>query len=127
VKRILVAEDDPASSRLLGIILKRLGLEVVVHGDGPAVIAACARERFDLILMDMNLPGLDGLAATRTIRAGEAGGVHVPIIAITGHAFPEDRRRCLDAGMDDYLAKPLAMDLLQERVRFWLGLPDAAW
>ena len=123
--KVLVAEDDIGSSKLVSIFLKRLGLEVVPHYDGQAVIGACNQENFDLILMDMNLPGINGLAITRSIRDMEhETGRHVPIIAMTGHAFPDDRARCLAAGMDDYLTKPLAMDLLQSRVRYWLGMDE---
>ena len=123
--KVLVAEDDIGSSKLVCIIVRRLGLDAVAHFDGQAVIGACNQENFDLILMDMNLPGINGLAVTRAIREMELEtGGHVPIIALTGHAFPDDRARCLEAGMDDYLTKPLVMDLLQARVRHWLKLPE---
>jgi CheY-like chemotaxis protein len=121
--RVLIAEDDNGSARLVSVILKRMGLDTVTSADGQAALEASTHTSFDLILMDMNLPVIDGLTLARAIREGEKGSDrHVPIIALTGHAFPEDRVRCLAAGMDDYLTKPLTIDLLQERVRSWLGM-----
>jgi CheY-like chemotaxis protein len=121
--RVLVAEDDPASARLMGIILKRLGLEVVQIADGKAVLEAMAGSEYDLLILDMNLPLVDGLGVAREIRGREAaGGRRIPIIAVTGNAFPEDRERCLAAGMDDHLTKPLSVDLLATRVKGWLRL-----
>ncbi len=119
----MVAEDDPGSAKLVGIILKRLGLSVETCTDGTSVLQAFDSEYFDLILLDMNLPVVDGLELARRIRSLESGSErHVPIIALTGHAFPEDRVRCLEAGMDDFLGKPLMIDALQERICHWLGI-----
>ena len=121
--RVLIAEDDNGSARLVSVILKRMGLDTVTSVDGQTALDVSTQTRFDLILMDMNLPIIDGLTLARTIREREKGSDrHVPIIALTGHAFPEDRARCLAAGMDDYLTKPLTIESLQERVRSWLGL-----
>lgn len=124
--KVLIAEDDIGSSKLVTIIVKRLGLEALALYDGQSVVDACSQERYDLILMDMNLPLIDGLELTRIIRGLElSSGGHVPIIALTGHAFPDDRRRCLEAGMDDYLTKPLVIEVLQSRIKHWLRLPDS--
>lgn len=121
--RVLVAEDDMASARLVGVILKRLGLEITTCSNGEAALEALGQAAFDLVILDMNLPVIDGLALARTIREGERdSGRHLPLIAVTGHAFPEDRVRCLAAGIDDYLTKPLSIDELQARVRGRLGL-----
>ncbi len=107
-RRILVAEDHPVNQHHLRRLLERLGHAVTVVGNGRAALAAVARERFDVVLMDLQMPELDGLAATAAIRAGEgATGHHLPIVAVTAHALVEDRQRCLAAGMDEYLTKPL--------------------
>jgi two-component system sensor histidine kinase/response regulator len=121
--RVLVAEDDSASARLIGIILKRLGLEVTVCANGRDVLETLGGSDFDLLILDMNLPLVDGLAVAREIRIRESDSRRMPIIAVTGNAFPEDRERCLAAGMDDHLTKPLSVDILVDRVRTWIGLP----
>jgi two-component system, sensor histidine kinase and response regulator len=112
--RILLAEDSLFNQKLAIAILSKQGHEVVVAQNGEAAVAAVAAERFDLVLMDVQMPELDGLEATRLIRASEqGGGRRVPIIAMTAHALKGDREQCLAAGMDAYVAKPLhARDLL---------------
>jgi HPt (histidine-containing phosphotransfer) domain-containing protein len=79
---------------------------------------------FDAVLMDCQMPGLDGFSATRAIRAREAPGRHTPIIAITASAMNGDRERCLEAGMDEYIAKPFAVDELRRKVQHWIGTPS---
>ena len=121
--KVMLAEDDPGSAKLVIIILKRLGLVVDHCTDGAMVLESMSREAYDLVLMDMNLPVVDGLEVARRIRLQERDtGRHVPIVALTGYAFPEDRMKCLSAGMDDFLAKPLMIDQFQDKVRAWLGL-----
>ena len=121
--RILLAEDNPVNQKVAARTLERLGHAVTVVGDGSEAVAAFRREAFDAILMDVQMPEVDGFAATATIRALEADrgdGSHVCIIAMTAHAMAGDRERCLTAGMDDYIAKPLRkQDLLDafERMR----------
>jgi two-component system sensor histidine kinase/response regulator len=106
--RILLAEDN-AVNRLVAVrMLEMRGHTVVTAVDGREAVAAVQREPFDVILMDVQMPELDGLAATALIREAEAvTGRHVPIVALTAHTMREDRERCLNAGMDDYLTKPL--------------------
>ena len=111
--RILLAEDNRVNQRVALRILEKQGHTVVVVGDGQAALTALAQAPFDLVLMDIQMPVLDGLAATAAIRAQEqTQGTHVPIIAMTAHAMRGDRERCLAAGMDGYVTKPIkAADL----------------
>ena len=119
--RILLAEDNPVNQRLAARILEKAGHSVLVVGNGKVALAALARETFDLVLMDVQMPEMDGLETTRTIRKDEIDTHrHMPIIAMTAHAMIGDRERCLEAGMDGYLSKPIrALDLLNfiERIR----------
>ena len=117
--RVLLAEDNPVNQKLATTLLQRRSHEVVVATDGARAAELALGERFDAVLMDVQMPELDGLEATAAIRAGEAAGTRVPIIAMTAHALKEDRQRCLDAGMDDYLAKPLAQESLFECLARW--------
>ena len=106
--RILVAEDDMLASDLIKEILALQGLEMDLARTGQDAVEMWERGRYDLIIMDVQMPRMDGISATRIIREKEHGtGQHVPIIAMTAHAFEEDRERCFAAGMDDYLTKPL--------------------
>jgi CheY-like chemotaxis protein/HPt (histidine-containing phosphotransfer) domain-containing protein len=110
--RILLAEDNRVNQQVARRILEKHGHTVVVVSDGQAALAALAQAPCDLVLMDIQMPVLDGLTATATIRAQEQG-THLPIIAMTAHAMRGDRERCLAAGMDGYVTKPLkAADLV---------------
>jgi PAS domain S-box-containing protein len=113
--RILLVEDNVVNQRLTVWMLQKWGHSVVVAGSGQAALAALAREPFALVLMDVQMSDMDGLATTAAIRAQEQStGAHVPIIALTAHAMQEDREQCLAAGMDAYLSKPLqAQQLFQ--------------
>jgi PAS domain S-box-containing protein len=113
--RILVAEDDPANRELMQALLVRRGHRVTLVADGRAAVQACATAPFDLVLMDLQMPELDGLAATTAIRRREVrcGARHVPIIALTARALTGNVEHCLAAGMDGYLTKPLRADELQ--------------
>jgi len=109
--RILLAEDNRVNQQVALRILEKQGHTVVVVGDGQAALAALAQAPFDLVLMDIQMPVLDGMATTAAIRAQEQG-THMPIIAMTAHAMRGDHERCLTAGMDGYVTKPLkAADL----------------
>jgi CheY-like chemotaxis protein len=106
--RVLVVEDVPSQQKLLVTMLGKYGHTAFAADDGQSAIDIVQREPFDIILMDVQMPGMDGLAATRAIRAYEAEhGGHVPIVAITAHALGGDAERCLAAGADAYLRKPV--------------------
>jgi two-component system sensor histidine kinase/response regulator len=106
--RILLAEDNPVNQLLTTRLLEKRGHTVVVAGNGREALAACESESFDLILMDVQMPGMNGLEATAAIRTREKGGVkHLAIVALRAHAMKGDREKCLAAGMDGYLSKPI--------------------
>ena len=105
--RILVAEDVPVNQTLIATLLNKRGYQVTLARDGNEALTACTNQHFDLILMDVQMPELDGLAATARLRLREAGsGRHTPIIALTAGAYEGDREKCRQAGMDDFIAKP---------------------
>jgi PAS domain S-box-containing protein len=106
--RILVAEDNPVNQDLALHLLQRRGHSVILAENGRQALSAVERHKFDLVLMDVQMPEMGGLEATQAIREKEKGtGVHLPIVAMTAHAMQGDRQKCLDAGMDGYLSKPL--------------------
>ncbi len=110
---ILLAEDNRVNQTVARAILEKRGHRVTVVGDGEAALEALETDAFDLVLMDVQMPVMDGLEATRALRAREEEGRRTPVIALTAHAMSGDRDRCLEAGMDDYLTKPLrAADLV---------------
>ncbi len=105
---ILVAEDNVVNQRMVRRLLEKKGCVVHLVEDGLDVLTALEQENYDLILMDMQMPVMDGIEATKKIRQREeATGGHIPVIALTANAMPEDRERCLEAGMDDFLSKPI--------------------
>jgi CheY-like chemotaxis protein len=106
--RILVAEDSPVNQKLALAMLRKMGHQVTLATTGTAAVETWKREAFDLVLMDIQMPEMDGLEATRNIRAIERpGGARTPIVAMTAHAMGGDRERCLEAGMDDHVTKPI--------------------
>jgi signal transduction histidine kinase/ActR/RegA family two-component response regulator len=106
--RVLLAEDNAVNQHLARTLLERRGYTVTVAANGREALAATEREAFDLVLMDVQMPEMDGFEATATLREKEKDtGEHLPIIAMTAHAMKGDRQRCLDAGMDGYVAKPI--------------------
>jgi PAS domain S-box-containing protein len=105
--RILLAEDNPVNQWVAVALLRREGHAVTVANNGVEALAALERQAFDLVLMDVQMPGMDGLEATRCIRDREGAGPHIPIVAITAYAVKGDRERCLAAGMNEYLIKPV--------------------
>ena len=105
--RILLVEDNPANQKLATYILQDRGHIVEIAGDGQEAVYLTQENRYDVILMDVQMPGMNGLEATAAIRRREDGGKRVPIIAMTAHAMRGDRDRCLAAGMDGYLSKPV--------------------
>jgi len=110
--RVLVAEDNPINQRMISVMLARIGCTVTVVNDGALAVAACAAQTFDLVLMDCQMPDVDGFTACRQIRALAGAAGRLPIVALTANALDGDRTACLAAGMDDYLSKPVtAADL----------------
>ena len=121
--RILLVEDNLVNQAVSRAMLDFFGCRTHVAGDGREALEAVAGERYDLILMDCQMPKMDGYEATRAIREREASGVgqrRVPIVALTAHAMEGDREACLSAGMDDYLSKPYRPDELQAVLARWL-------
>jgi signal transduction histidine kinase len=104
---VLLAEDNPVNQKLATTLLTRWGHRVTAAANGAEAIAALGRERFDAVLMDIHMPGMDGLEATRRIRAMADGTARIPIVAMTADALDGDALACLEAGMDDYVAKPV--------------------
>ncbi|MEK6304121.1 MAG: response regulator [Acidobacteriota bacterium] len=126
--RILLAEDNEINQRVAVGILEQEGHSVTVAANGKLALSALERERFDLVLMDVQMPVMTGLEAVAAIREQErATRAHIPVIAITAHAMDGDRQRCLDAGMDRYLAKPIrARELLKSIENLMSGLAETA-
>ena len=116
--RILLTEDNVVNQRLAARLLEKQGHTVQVASNGQEALDVLERERFDLALLDVQMPELDGFEATAQIRAREqAGGGHLPIVAMTAHAMSGDRERCLAAGMDGYLPKPIDPVRLAQEIR----------
>ncbi len=115
--RILVAEDMPANQKLVVRLLEKRGHAAVVAANGREVLAALKKNPFDLVLMDVQMPKMDGLEATSRIRKEEEkAGTHIPIVAMTAHAMKGDQERCLKAGMDAYISKPIQTQILFETI-----------
>jgi CheY-like chemotaxis protein/HPt (histidine-containing phosphotransfer) domain-containing protein len=127
-KKILLAEDNGINRQIVVSMLAKLGLTVDIARNGAEAVDAVQRSGYDLVLMDVQMPVLDGLEATRRIRALTGTGAVTPIIAMTAHAMNGDREKCLAAGMNDYVAKPIDPDGFIAAVRRWLqaDVPESA-
>ena len=113
--QVLLAEDNRINQKLAVALLEKQGHQVTVVSDGEAAVEIVASQDFDAVFMDVQMPKMDGLTATQLIRQrAKTGSKHLPIIAMTAHAMTGDRQRCLDAGMDDYIAKPMRVSKLNE-------------
>jgi signal transduction histidine kinase/CheY-like chemotaxis protein/HPt (histidine-containing phosphotransfer) domain-containing protein len=124
--RVLVVEDNPVNQRLAVRILRRLGYETDVVENGAAAVEACAKQAYDAILMDCQMPVMDGFEATTRIRQGDGPSRHTPIVAVTAGVQDEDRERCLAVGMDAYVAKPFGPDEIAAALRrFAPGAPGS--
>ena len=125
--RALVVEDNAVNQEMARAMLDMLGFEVITAANGQeGVNAAAANPELVLILMDCQMPVMDGLAAARAIRTAEGSGRRVPIVALTGNAMPGDREACVAAGMDDYLAKPFSLTALRTTIDRWAGPAPAS-
>jgi CheY-like chemotaxis protein len=118
--RVLVAEDNVVNQKVAAKMLERLGLRADVAADGAEAVQMYGMRTYNLILMDCHMPEMDGYAATAEIRRREGSGPHIPIVAMTAEAMEGCRENCLQAGMNDYIAKPVKLDELAEAMRRWL-------
>lgn len=120
--RVLVVEDNVINQRVAQKLLERVGVDVELAPNGLDALAMLDRTRYDLVLMDCEMPVLDGYTATRDLRRNErARGLgHTPVIALTASCLPEERLKCFESGMDDFLAKPASTELLMKKLREWL-------
>jgi two-component system, sensor histidine kinase len=125
-RRILVADDLDLNRKLIADMLALHGYLVEGAADGAAAVAALQTDPYDLVFMDVVMPRMDGLAATRAIRALPAPSCNVPIVALTADSFPDQLKACLAAGMDATLVKPMSMDALVSAARQWTGNPSEA-
>ena len=119
--RILLVEDNPVNQLVAKGMLSKLGCEVMVAAHGGEALRQLAQHRFDLVLMDCNMPVMDGYEASRQIRQSELWA-DLPIVALTANAMPEERERCRTAGMNDYLSKPFRREELQALLDTWVPL-----
>ncbi len=118
--RVLLVEDNPVNRKLAERILEKLGCDTTTAENGIRALEMLERKDFDIVFMDVQMPEMDGFTATRHIRE-DGRWPNVPIIAMTAHALKGDRERCLEAGMDDYLSKPLSRETIQEVIQKWSG------
>jgi CheY-like chemotaxis protein/anti-sigma regulatory factor (Ser/Thr protein kinase) len=124
--RILIAEDNPINRKLLASMLKSLEFEVDTVNDGPSVLEVLEKTNYDLILMDCQMPGMDGDEVTRVIREGRHGVAGQPVVvAITADVSVNHKEKCMQAGMDDFLAKPVRLDMLRSGLRRWSLMADS--
>ena len=121
-QKLLLVEDNEDNRIIYSTVLRHIGYVVVEAHDGNEAVAAARREKPDLILMDISIPGMDGWEATRVLRADEATR-HIPIIALTAHALPDDRERAQAVGFNAYLAKPIEPRAVAAEVERWIGRP----
>ena len=119
--RILLAEDNSTNQKLALHIINKLGYRADAVSDGQEAVQAVKQTSYDLILMDIQMPEMDGYVATRTIRKLRIENRNLPIIAMTANAMKGDREKCLQAGMDDYLAKPINPQELMDKIEAWIG------
>jgi len=126
-RRVLIAEDNPVNQKLAVKLLEKAGYRTMVVANGREALSALEKEAFDLVLMDVQMPEMDGFEATAAIRERENGtGVHLPVVALTAHAIKGDEERCRAAGMDAYLPKPIRARQLYDLLETLSQAPPAA-
>lgn len=119
--RILLVEDNLINQKVAQLMLTRLGHQVDTAANGIEALACLERSHYGLILMDCQMPEMDGFTATRAIRARPTADARTPIIALTANAFSADRTEALEAGMDDFITKPINLELLSQVLQRWLS------
>ena len=117
--RVLIVEDNPVNQMTLKALVKKLGYDVETANNGQEAIELTGAERFDCILMDCQMPVVDGFAATEMIRHGAGPNTDTPIVAVTANAMSSDKQRCLQAGMNDYIKKPVSKAVISDKLAFW--------
>jgi CheY-like chemotaxis protein len=124
--KILLAEDNAVNQTLALRLLEKRGYKVSIAGDGQAALSVLEKERFDVVLMDIQMPGMDGFEATAAIRENEQlTGEHIPIIAMTAHALKGDQERCIAGGMDAYITKPIRTAELYAAIEKFVSASNA--
>lgn len=120
--RILLAEDNAVNTKIALRLLQKLGYSADTAANGIEVLEAVSKTPYDIILMDIQMPGMDGLQATQEIRRQEVKHRHTIIIAMTAHAMAGDREKYIEAGMDDYISKPINLDILNKVLQHWTAV-----
>ncbi|MGK0393822.1 MAG: two-component system sensor histidine kinase BarA [Alcanivorax borkumensis] len=128
---VLLVDDHPGNLKLARVFLEELGVTVTACDSGQSALDTFQKHPFDLVFMDIQMPGMDGKETSKRMRAAEPDGTHTPIVALTAHALDSERRELLDRGLDDYLSKPITEEQLRHTLQKWVldcpngGLPDA--
>lgn len=124
VIRVLVAEDNAVNQLLTTRMLERMGCRVDIASNGLEAVAMTQALQYDIVLMDCSMPDMDGYQAAAEIRRTQQANRRLPIVALTAHAMPEDRAKCMAAGMDDYLSKPVDRELVRQALHRWVARPE---